>query len=180
VIPWLLEGEVRRVVFDEFHQGFGAERTVWDLAGAALSWLATHPVGWALLQVLVVGLLALAMMSIRFGPARAGVETRRRSPGEHVEALAAGLEGAGGDAAAIDLVVGGLRRRLRGSGRTFGTDPDWIRALELAMPDDRGKDAAGRLKEIVSDRHQDDGGVLAAAQTVEDVWEYLRPRTRHG
>ena len=179
VIPWLLKGGVRRVVFDELHQGFGAERTVWSLAGAALRWLAGQPLGWAVLQLFAVGLLALAMMSIRFGPARAGVESRRRSPGEHVEALAAGLEGAGGDDAAIDLVVGGLRRRLRGAGRTPGGDLDWIRALERAMPDDRGKRAAARLHEIV-ERHGGAGGVLAAAETVEDVWEHLSPRTRRG
>jgi hypothetical protein len=136
-------------------------------------------VGWALLQLLGVGLLALAMTSIRFGPARAGVETRRRSPGEHVEALAAGLEGASGDEAAIDLVLGGLRRRLRRSGRATGVDPDWIRALALAMPDEHGRRAARKLKEI-AEGHHDEGGVLTAAQTVEDVWEHLRPRTRRG
>src|SRR5438105_9909095 len=43
-----------------------------------------------LVGVLVVG---LAVAGVRFGPARRGVATRRRSPLEHLEALAAGLEG---------------------------------------------------------------------------------------
>src|SRR5438034_6802331 len=59
--------------------------------------------GWAILQLLGVALVALAVAAVRFGPARSVIERRRRSPLEHEEALAAGLEGAGGvDTAVAD------------------------------------------------------------------------------
>jgi hypothetical protein len=186
ILPWLLHGGVRRVVFDEFHQGFGSERTVWDLAGAAIAWLASRPPGWAVLQLVMVGFLTLAMMSIRFGPARAGIERRRRSPGEHVEALAAGLQGTGtgGQGTAVELVVNGLRRRLSRTGSWDRGSPgrgdgDWLAALELALPDARGKgrQAARQLRRLLANPSGEEQAVLEAGQAVEDIWEELRPRT---
>ncbi|HEU5320256.1 MAG TPA: hypothetical protein VFX28_05610, partial [Methylomirabilota bacterium] len=117
----------------------------------------------------------------RFGPARAVIERRRRSPMEHLEALAAGLERADGAATAVDLIVGGLRRRLgRGgyapTGGDRGDGREWLAALELALPADRGRRAARRLKWIVTQPGGGDERVLAAAQAVEDVWEELHPR----
>src|SRR2546426_3232421 len=52
-----------------------------------------------------------AVAAVRFGPARPVLERRRRSPLEHLEALAAGLEGAVGVDTSIGLTVAGLRRR---------------------------------------------------------------------
>jgi uncharacterized protein DUF4350 len=191
VIPWLLGdalqgsaspspgfslGDARRVVVDEFHQGFGSGRTFWDLAGVAFAWLASQPAGWAVLQLLAVGLIALFVTSARFGPSRGGVERRRRSPIEHLEALAAGLEGAAGADTAIELIVGGLRRRLgRGGHVPLGAGREWLDALELALPEGRGRQAARRLKWIITQRGGDER-VLGAAQAVEDVWEQLHPR----
>jgi len=117
---------------------------------------------------------------VRFGPARSGVERRRRSPLEHLEALAAGLEGAGGADTAVNLTVRGLRRRLsrtdRAGSTQAGGERQWLVALELPLPTSAGRDAARRLERYVS---EPGGGerVLAAAQSVEDVWEELRPRT---
>src|SRR2546427_11240844 len=93
VLPWFLDGRTRQIVVDEYHLGFGASGT---LPGASWAWLRHHPPGWAVLQLLGVALVALAVTAVRFGPARSVIERRRRSPLEHVEALAAGLEGGGG------------------------------------------------------------------------------------
>jgi len=179
VIPWLLEDGVRRVVVDEFHLGFGSGRTVWDLARAAGGWLVAQPGGWVVLQLVLVGIVALFVTSARFGPVLVGVERRRRSPLEHLEALATGLEGASGGDTAVELIVGGLRRRLRKSGQLPAHDArEWLGALDLALSSDRGRQAARRLKWIISQRGGDDR-VLAAAQAAEDVWEELhRRRTR--
>ena len=176
VIPWLLEGGVRRVVVDEFHLGYGSGRTVWDLAGAAGGWLVSQPAGWVVLQLILVGIVALFATSARFGPVLVGVERRRRSPLEHLEALATGLEGASGSDTAVELIVGGLRRRLGKSGQLQVHDGrEWLGALDLAVTSDRGRQAARRLKWIISQRGGDDR-VLAAAQAVEDVWEELHRR----
>src|SRR5437867_179509 len=105
---------------------------------AASSWRRRIPcsrpsaAGWALLQLMGVGLVAVAMAAVRFGPAQAVIDRRRRSPLEHVEALAASLEGAGGVDTTVALIVAGLRRRL---GRAGVLRPDeqqaWPSTLEL-------------------------------------------------
>ncbi len=181
VAPLLVPSSARRergpVVWDEYHQGFGKEGSVTRTLAA---WLADTPVGWALLQLAAVVMVGLAVAAVRFGPARPVIERRRRSPLEHLEALAAGLEGAtgGGVDTSIGLTVAGLRRRL---GRAGVMRPDeqrsWLAALELALPTAAGRNAVRRLQRVINEP----GGperALAAAQAVEDVWEELRPPSR--
>ena len=174
VTPLIVPARRGRVVWDEYHQGFGRARSTTDVV---MGWLVGTPGGWAILQLVGILVVGLAVAAVRFGPARQGVTTRRRSPLEHLEALAAGLEGAAGADTAVALTVAGLRRRL---GRTGLLRPDeqqsWLAALELALPTVRGRDAVRRLQRIITQP----GGAeraLAAAQAVEDVWEQLRPVT---
>lgn len=176
VAPLLLARGRGRVSWDEYHQGFGRERS---LTGAALRWLTSAPPGWAMLQLVAVALVGLAVAAIRFGPARPVIETRRRSPLEHLEALAAGLESAAGVETAVALTVSGLRRRLSRTGQgppPAGDQAQWLAALELVLPTSRGREAVRRLQRAV---HQPGGAerVLAAALAVEDVWEELHTRT---
>jgi uncharacterized protein DUF4350 len=174
------EGRGRgRVVWDEYHQGFG--RVGSSVAELMWEWLRSSPAGWAILQLVAVALIWLAVTAVRFGPARSVIERRRRSPLEHLEALAAGLESAAGVDTAVQRMVSGLRRRLSRAGHVGTGDLEpWLASLELAMPTARGRGVVRRLHHIMTER----GGfmppperVLAAAQTVEDVWEELRPRT---
>jgi hypothetical protein len=176
VLPWFLDGRTRRVTVDEYHLGFGEGGS---LPGASWAWLVSHPLGWAILQLMAVALVALGAQAVRFGPARHVIERRRRSPLEHLEALAAGLEGADGFDPAVQLLVTGLRRRLSRSGPVSpGGEREWLDALELAMPTPRGRAAAQRLQDLAGARGGGNAArVLAAAQSVEDVWEELRPRT---
>jgi hypothetical protein len=162
------------LVWDEYHQGWKQGR---GATAALAQWARRTPAGWLLLQVGAVVLIGLAVKAVRFGPALAVVDRRRRSPLEHVEALAAGLEGAGGAATAVDLLVAGLRRRLSRTGQpATGDVAPWLAALELALPSARGRAAARSLLRL---RQEPDGAerVLAAAQAVEDVWQDLRPRS---
>jgi hypothetical protein len=174
VLPWFVDGRTQQVVVDEYHLGFGAGGS---LPGASWAWLRHHPPGWAILQLLGVALVALAITAVRFGPARSVIERRRRSPLEHLEALAAGLEGAGGVDTAVGLMLSGLRRRLGRLGLLPpGAEGVWLAALELALPTAAGRVAVRRLQRTITQP----GGperALAAAQAVEDVWEELRPRT---
>ena len=175
-VPLLTPATRGRVTWDEYHQGFGRGGS---LEGAVLDWLARTPAGWALLQLAAVGLVALAVAAVRFGPARSVIDRRRRSPLEHVEALAVSLQGAGGVDTAVALIVAGLRRRL---GRAGVVQPDeqraWLSTLELALPTTRARDAVRRLQQAETQP----GGAeraLVAAQALEDVWEELRPQTMH-
>jgi hypothetical protein len=166
-----------RVVWDEYHQGFGSGSQV-SIAGRTWSWLSSTPAGWAILQLIAVGLAWLAMTSVRFGPAVSVIERRRRSPLEHLEALGAGLESAGDADTAIRRLALGLRRRLSRAGYAGdGNVLPWVESLELAMRGPQGRSAVRRLYHLLTARDRDEDRVLLAAQAVEDVWEELRPRT---
>jgi len=177
VLPLLATTRGGRVVWDEYHQGFGQQSST--MAATTFEWLLQSPAGWAILQLVAVGLVWLAVTAVRFGPPREGVERRRRSPLEHLEALAAGLESAVDSDTAVQRIVGGLRRRLSRAGHVGKTDlKAWLATLELATTTPRGRGSVRRLRHLIIQR----GGAaperaLDAAQAVEDVWEELRPRT---
>ena len=126
-----------------------------------------------------VALVAVGVPSRTLRPRAPRDRRRRRSPLEHLDALAAGLEGADGFDSAIQLLITGLRRRLSRTGAVApGGEQEWLGALELAMPTPRGRAAARRLQDLgQTPRGGSAARVLAAAQSVEDVWEELRPRT---
>jgi hypothetical protein len=177
VLPLLTTAPRGRVAWDEYHQGFGQESQT--MAALTWDWTVHSPAGWALLQLVAVGLVWLAVTAVRFGPPRESVERRRRSPLEHLEALAAGLESASDSYTAVQRIVTGLRRRLSRAGHVGSTDLQaWLETLELATTTPRGRGSVRRLRHLISQR----GGAsseraLDAAQAVEDVWEELRPRT---
>jgi hypothetical protein len=180
VIGWLLDEEPTRVVVDEFHQGFVQGGSLFR---AAWSWMIASPGGWALLQLALASVIALAAAAVRFGPALNVIERRRRSALEHLDALAVGLERAGGDEEAVNLIVEGLRRRLSRSGsapRVQGRDVSaWLDSLALAARSREARESVARLGRIMRERDGDER-VLAAATAVEEVWEALRPTNRFG
>lgn len=173
LLPLLTSG-AGQIVFDEYHHGYGANGSV---TIALWQWLVDTPAIWALVQLALVALIWLIVSAFRFGPAQSVIERRRRSHLEHLDALAAGLEGAGGTETAVALTLAGLRRRLSRTGRApRGDARQWLATLELVLPTARGRAAARQLAALT---HQPGGPerVLAAANSVEDVWEELRPRT---
>ena len=127
------------------------------------------------IQLAVAGMLALALAAVRFGPVVPLIERRRRSPMEHLDALAAGLERSRAAPTAIRLIVNGLRRRLSGGlSRTGPADPtDWLAALEAGARSAAAKSAAHTLRRVA---RADAGNteVQDAANAVEDVWETLK------
>ncbi|HET7602392.1 MAG TPA: hypothetical protein VFK36_05200 [Gemmatimonadales bacterium] len=168
----LVSGSFSHVIVDEYHQGFGPRG---GMLSAARHWLVTMPVGWAILQLGIVATIALLIGAIRFGPARHVIERRRRSPLEHVHALATALAAAGGHEVAVSLVVRGLRRRLsHGGGARGGSTVDWLAALPGRTRTARGRDAAERLITLTRGR-ADAQSVREAALAVEDVWQDLTP-----
>ncbi|MGH7498841.1 MAG: DUF4350 domain-containing protein [Gemmatimonadales bacterium] len=162
----------RRVVVDEYHHGFEASGS---LAGTTLDWTLHSPWGWAIWQLVVVGVLALLAAGVRFGPAVPAIERRRRSPLEHVRALATALAAARGHDVAVRLIVQGLRRRLSRAGRPAREAPDqWLASLAPSVRTPRGREALERLVTITR-RPAAAGEVLVAAGDVETLWEELKP-----
>ncbi len=174
LLPVLSAPAAGQIVFDEYHHGYGANGSV---TIALWQWLVDTPAIWALAQLALVAIIWLIVSAFRFGPAQSVIERRRRSPLEHLDALAAGLEGAGGTETAVALMLAGLRRRLSRTGRApRGDARQWLSTLELVLPTARGRAASRQLAALT---HQPGGPerVLAAANSVEDVWEELRPQT---
>jgi hypothetical protein len=162
----------RRVIFEEYHHGHGASGS---LAGAVLGWSKVSPWGWMVWQAAVVGLIALLAAAVRFGPPGPGLPRRRRSPIEHVRALATALGAAQGHDTAIAAMVRGLRRRLAPPAlRTRGDWRQWLQGLDQRPLRPRGREALAQLQALTRPG-QPPSSVLLAANAVEDLWEDLRP-----
>lgn len=164
-------------LFDNFHHAFGSQGS---LPAATMAWMLRTPLGWAMLQLAFVGLLLVGARAVRFGPAIEVVHRERRSPLDHVDALATGLARSRQDNTVIVLLVDGLRRRLGRSGSVDRATPErlavWLDTLKLATRTDAARDAVERLKTALN-RPGDASHVLTAARTVEELWLALQPKT---
>lgn len=168
----LVAPRYRRLVVDEFHHGYQLSGS---LAGAALQWSTRSPWGWLVWQLAAVGVLALVASGVRFGPVRSAIERRRRSPMEHVRALATALAAARGHDVAVGLMIQGLRRRLSRTGRTAPADlQTWLEGLAPSVRTARGQQALDALTVMIQ-RPPDADSVLVAANAVETLWEELKP-----
>ncbi len=162
----------RRLVVDEYHHGY---QTAGSLTAAAFDWSTRSPWGWVVWQLLAVGLVALLASGVRFGPVRSAIERRRRSPMEHVRALATALAAARGHDVAVRLMVQGLRRRLSRGGRPNRADlGSWLEGLRPSVRTARGREALDSLT-AATRRPPDADSVLVAANAVETLWEELKP-----
>ena len=161
-----------RMIVDEYHHGYTAAGS---LGAAALAWSTRSPWGWMGWQIIAVGLVALVASGIRFGPVRSAIERRRRSPMEHVRALATTLAASRGHDVAVRLMVQGLRRRLSRGGRPTAADLDaWVESLAPSVRSARGQEALDTLTGILRSQ-PDAASVLAAGNAVETLWEELKP-----
>jgi hypothetical protein len=102
-------GRGRRVYFDEFHHGY---RGGGSAVAGTLRFLRTHPWGHASLQWLLAAAGLLLLAGRRFGRALPPPPARRRSPLEHVEALAGAYRQGGARRTARRLLLAGLARRM--------------------------------------------------------------------
>ncbi len=97
-----------KVLFDEYHHGFGEQRSVAMLAWAFLK----TPWGWVLLQVAAAGLLYVFGYRRRFGRISEPLPQARTSPLELVEARASLFQAAEARELAASLIVQNLSRQL--------------------------------------------------------------------
>jgi hypothetical protein len=168
----MITDSYQHALFDEFEHGFGPEGS---LLGATFQWSVHSPLGWAIWQLAAVGLIALIASAVRFGFPRSVINRRRRSPLEHVRALAPALSAAGGTQVAVDLMVRGLRRRLSPAGHApRGDVRPWLESLALNVRSTRSKQAVTTLLDLIRRASASDS-VMRAASAVEDVWQDLKP-----
>lgn len=159
------------VIFDEYHHGFSQGGSVFAVV---VDWMARTPVGWAVWQLAVVGLIALLVAAVRFGPVRSLGTSRRRSHLEHVHALAAALAAAKGQDVAVRLMVEGLRRRLSVTGQPLRAPVEpWLETLAENVRTPVSRQAVRTLQQLLRG-HVASDGVLQAANAVEDVWQDMR------
>lgn len=172
--PFLLDllGSYDVIWFDEYHQGFGPSGS---LARVVWAWSWRSPWGWAIWQVTGVGLLALLLAGIRFGPPRPLPGRRRRSPLEHVRALATALRATQGRDVAINLLLGGLKRRLGHTARRADDQTAWLDRLAHRAGGPAPNALVDRLQDLTRPG-QPAESVARVANTVEDLWETLPRR----
>ena len=120
----------RRLVFDEFHQGFGRHASV---TRAMRHVLLETPGGRVLAHLAAAALVLLAAAGVRAIPPRPRGRIERRSALEHVGALAKAYEQAGATRTAARRLLRGIRRR-HAHGMFAGSDADFARALASRHP----------------------------------------------
>ena len=162
------------VVFDEYHH-LGAEGSLWR---GALELSVESPWGWLIWQLLIVGFLFFLSGAPRFGPVRRSIPRERRSPLEHVRALATAMAAAKGHDVAIASLARGLHRRLGAAsgGRAprlpRGEWGAWLAGLSERIPDPVARARAQSLGRFARAGQPDDA-VREMANSLEDVWEAL-------
>jgi hypothetical protein len=129
------------VRFDEYHHGYRGDGSV---AAATLRFLRDTRPGHAVLQLAAAGLGLLLLLGRRFGSPMAPAPVRRRSPLEHVEALAGAYRQAGARRTARRLVIAGLARRLRHPPPAEGAEAEFLEQLAARLP--QGQDTAQALR----------------------------------
>ena len=143
MLEYLAVGDAprNRLVFDEYHQGFGTHPGT--LRAIAL-YLARVPSGHVLLQALLGGLVLLLALGPRPLPAHDPERLERRSPLEHVQALAQAYARVGGTRTATTRLLRGLRRRVERGARSDA-------AMSPAQSDARFLDMVSRTPALADD-----------------------------
>ena len=128
-----------RILFDEYHQGNGAQP---GTVSAIVAFFGRTSAGHLLLQLLGAGLVVLLAAAPRVLPPRGVTQVRRRSPIEHVDALARAYAQVGATRTAAMRLVRGVRRRIglaaarATAGRSDDEFLDWVvRTTPQAAPE---------------------------------------------
>ena len=130
LLEWVSPAPGAPLVFAEYHQGFGRHPSLTRAVGEGL---AGTPPGRAVAVLGVAALLLLLSQARRPMPPAARERIERRSPLEHVTALARAYEQVGATRTAVRSLVRGLRRR-RIVGRRSLPDAELLRALSARHP----------------------------------------------
>lgn len=147
MLEYLAVGTPRRdrLVFDEYHQGYGAHPGTLRAIALYLTRVAS---GHVLLQGLLAGLVLLLALGPRALPVHDEDRVERRSPLEHVGALAQAYARVGATRTATAQLLRGLRRRVeRGGGIERARSESDVRFLEDAAA------SPSRAADVAAIRH---------------------------
>jgi hypothetical protein len=115
-------GRRERLVFDEYHQGYGEQP---GTVRGIVTYLRRTASGHLVLQLAAAGLLFVFAAGPRLLPPRAAERIERRSPLEHVDALARAYRAVGATRTATARLLHGVRRRVEHAlGAQGGTASD--------------------------------------------------------
>ena len=115
-------GRRDRLVFDEYHQGYGDQPGTMK---GIVRYLGRTASGHLLLQLAGAGLVMLLAVGPRLLPPRAPERIERRSPLEHVDALAQAYRAVGATRTTTARLLHGVRRRVEHAlGARAGTTTD--------------------------------------------------------
>jgi hypothetical protein len=98
-----------KVVFDEYHLGYGHHESGLDVMGVLLF---TTAAGWAVLSLTAAGVLYLIHKGRRFGFRRDLERKQRRSKLEYIYGVGATYRAAGANRLTLELIVFWLKRKL--------------------------------------------------------------------
>jgi hypothetical protein len=176
-LDWVSRGKRPPLIFDEYHQGFGPRPSVFR---ASMHFLASTPVGHMILEILFAGSLLIIALGVRPIPPRALSWVERRSPLEHVDALAHAYEQVGATRTATHRLVRGLRRRhdrgswsvrLRTAGRPMSdADERFLANVAATHPEVRPAAATILAAERPSHPETDLIAVADAVDKIDDVF----------
>lgn len=124
----------QRIVFDEYHQGSGAQSAT---IRAMAKYLGGTASGRAVFQLVAAGLVLLIAAAPRAVPPSDPARIERRSPLEHVDALARAYAHVGATRTGALRLLRGLRRRVERGGvcaRTSETDERFLAWISEKYP----------------------------------------------
>lgn len=131
LLEWTAPGERPTLVFAEYHQGYGRHPSVTRAIRAALF---NTPAGRTAVHLLAAGAVLLLVFGIRPIAPRTRARVERRSPIEHVGALAHAYAQVGATRTATRRLVRGLRRRHPIGTLRAATDEEYLASLTARHP----------------------------------------------
>ena len=125
------QSDARKIVFDEYHHGFGKHA---DMIAAIERGLTQTPIGRVTLELVAATLILLLALAVRPLAPVSVPPISRRSPLEHVGALAYAYSQVNAKALGTKLLVHGLRRRHPVGLPSSLPDSEYLSAIRTRIP----------------------------------------------
>jgi len=131
MLEWVTPGRRPPLIFAEYHQGHGRHA---DVTGAIRRELFFTPVGRSVVHLLIAAGLLLLAVGVRPIAPRPRVSSERRSPLEHVGALAQAYAQVNATRTALRRLLRGLRRRHPIGTLRSASDDEYLSSLAARHP----------------------------------------------